>query len=880
MRLMRLKVSSVSFDFLIVSSILLAFSAKAVKIGVMVNPYLPTRREQEVAIRIAAQHFNSSSPLVLRFNETNDDPVQTSTTAKDMVDWGAEVLIGIGTWPEVVTLARVGNTSGVPILSLAEQTTGSNLLSTMPFLVQMSYPTSDEVLCLANIISSYNWRRVIVIYEDDIYGSISSIATLFSDALQAHGSKIDHHIVFPSTHTVPNVAELVREKLQNIPPQLSKVFVVLRSSPQLANSLFMEAKEHNLMAADHVWIVSDDITDLLDSNFSQSFISSYMQGVIGIRTYFNQTTTFYQNFSIDFQKNLSNNNIEPRRLAVRAYDAIHVIANAVAARERNRNQNITLWEGILASNFLGLSGSINFSTIGANYLPQVRGFSAFRVLNVAGKSYKEIGYWSKGYGFYEDEEEMSQFGSRVVPMLRPILWPGHMGKIPKIPGGWGKLKIGVPNHTTFEKFVKVEYDDSGMVKEPQGFCIQVFKEILKNLNYDVLYEWAPFNGSYDDLVNQVSLKKFDVAVGDITILAKRSVNVTFTEPFLSSGLSMLVPIRTNHTPWMLTKPFTKEVWFLFLATLIYTCVVVWYLERKNNPELNGNWRQQLGAALWLTFSTLFFAHGRVYSFYTKTVIIVWLLVVLILINSFTANLSSILTIEKIEPAPAGSKVGYNGDYFAFKYLQNVLNFKAQNLIRITKSEAYDDAFRSGNISAAYLETPYLRVFLSRYDKYTVIGETHALGGFGFVFPKDSPLAGDFSEIILKLTEDGTFKKLEQDEFSFTLSNTPSPDKERRRDSLSIESFWALFVFTGSISTTMLILFTRHLIVQNGRRLSNVLFGSMRRSFKTVWTMTKKRKREQEEKVFPISSQEGTIHGQNEITIDINLPRNHVDDDNI
>ncbi|KAG6526116.1 hypothetical protein ZIOFF_016093 [Zingiber officinale] len=813
----------------------------------MVNPYLPTRREQEAAIRIAARHFNSSSPLVLRFNETNDDPVETSTTAKDMIDWGAEVIIGIGTWPEVVTLARVGNTSGVPVLSLAETTTTttSNSLSTMPFLVQMSYPTSDELLCLANIISSYNWRRVIVIYEDDIYGSISSIATLFSDALQANGSKIDHHIAFPPMHTVSNASELIKQKLHNIPPQLSKVFVILRSSPQLANHLFMEAKEQDLMTADHVWIVSDDITDLLDSNFNQSFISSYMQGVIGIRTYLNQTTTFYQNFSIDFQNNLSNNNIEPRRLVVRAYDAIHVIANAVAARDRNKST--TLWEGILTSNFLGLSGFINFSTIGTN-LPQVRGFSAFRVLNVVGKSYKEIGYWSKGYGFYEDEEEMSQFGPTMVPMLRPVLWPGHMEKIP---GGWGRLKIGVPNHTTFEKFVKVEYDDSGKLKEPQGFCIEVFKEILKNLNYDLLYEWAPFNGSYDDLVNQVSLKKFDVAVGDITILAERAVNVSFTVPFLSSGLSVLVPIRPNHTPWMLVRPFTKEVWFLFLATLIYTCVVVWYLERKDNPQFHGNWCQQLGAALWLTFSTLFNAH---------------------------ANLSSILTVEKIEPVPEGSRVGCDGDSFVLKYLQNVLNFKAQNIMTIGKSEAYIDAFKSGNISAAYLETPYLRVFLSRYDKYTAIGETYMLGGFGFVFPKGSPLADDFSEAILKLAQDGTFKKLQKDEFSFTLSNTPSPDNERRKDSLSIEPFWVLFAFTGSISTIMLILFTRHLMLQNGRRLSNVLFGSMRRSFKMVWTMTMKQ-RAKEEKVFPISSREGTIHGQNEITIDINLPPNHVDDDN-
>lgn len=102
----------------------------------------------------------------------------------------------------------------------------------------------------------------------------------------------------------------------------------------------------------------------------------------------------------------------------------------------------------------------------------------------------------------------------------------------------------------------------------------------------------------------------DAAVGDITILAKRAVDVSFTEPILSSGLAMMLPLRPNHTPWMLVKPFTKDVWFLILATLLYTAGVLWYLERDSNPEFHGTWCVQLGAALWLIFSTIFFAHGK------------------------------------------------------------------------------------------------------------------------------------------------------------------------------------------------------------------------------------------------------------------------------
>ncbi|URD89091.1 glutamate receptor [Musa troglodytarum] len=634
------------------------------------------------------------------------------------MNWGAEAIIGAGTWPEVAILARLATT---PTPS-----------TPMPFLVRMSYPNSGEPRCLSDVVRSYNWRRVIVVYEDDNYGSISGVLPLLSDELRAGGSRIDYHIALPPWHTVSDddAADTVRRKLKHVPPQLSKVFIVLRSSPELAVHLFKEAKLLGMMTKGHVWIVNDDITALLDStDLSPSFISSYMQGVVGISAFVNTTTSFFRDFSSEFQQRFDQEygtkGQQPGMHAVRAYDAVHALAHAAAGRAEDRS-SVALLEGVLLGNISGLSGSISFT-----------------------------------------------------------------------------------------------------------------REILKHLSYDLNYEFIPFRGSYDDLVNRVPLQVIDAAVGDITILAKRAVDVSFTEPILSSGLAMMVPLRPNHTPWTLAKPFTADVWFLILATLTYTAGVLWYLERDSNPEFHGTWCVQLGAALWLIFSTIFFAHGRIHNYYTKTVMVVWLLVVFILTSSFTANLSSILVTEKLGAVPPGSRVGYDGDAFVLKYLKDVLGYKERNIEWIRSPEAYSEAFKSNKISAAYLETPYIRVFLSRYKDFTVSGETHRLGGFGFVFPKDSPLATDFSQVILQLAENGALNNLEKKWFSVTLSSSPTPDNKRKKESLSLDSFWALFLLTGCTSTIILLVFSAHSFLPTKARAAAVSFEPLRQSFKKVWTATAK-----------------------------------------
>lgn len=77
-----------------------------------------------------------------------------------------------------------------------------------------------------------------------------------------------------------------------------------------------------------------------------------------------------------------------------------------------------------------------------------------------------------------------------------------------------KLLIGVPRRTPFDFFVKEEEEDKKTGKKNYvGFCIDVFHEALKRADirgFD--YDFEPFNGTYDELVEKVSNQVSNISV--------------------------------------------------------------------------------------------------------------------------------------------------------------------------------------------------------------------------------------------------------------------------------------------------------------------------------------------------------------------------------
>ncbi|KAF9618733.1 hypothetical protein IFM89_002428 [Coptis chinensis] len=126
--------------------------------------------------------------------------------------------------------------------------------------------------------------------------------------------------------------------------------------------------------------------------------------------------------------------------------------------------------------------------------------------------------------------------------------------------------------------------------------------------------------------------------------------------------------------------------------------------------------------------------------FTRVVMVVWLFVVFVVTASYTASLTSMLTVQRLEPTitdietlkRSNSPVGCELNSFVGKYVEHVLGFYPNNIIDVRSEFEYLDKFKSEKIKAALLELPYERVFISRYGKaYQVTDGAHRFGGLGF-----------------------------------------------------------------------------------------------------------------------------------------------------
>jgi ionotropic glutamate receptor len=128
----------------------------------------------------------------------------------------------------------------------------------------------------------------------------------------------------------------------------------------------------------------------------------------------------------------------------------------------------------------------------------------------------------------------------------------------------------------------------------------------------------------------------------------------------------------------------------------------------------------------------------------RFVVVVWVFMVLILTQSYTASLASLLTIEQLQPAVTDvhqliknqEYVGYQGTSFVLGILKE-MNFDTSMLRPYNSTDQCNELLSKGSanggIAAAVDEIPYIRLFLGQYcSKYTMVAPIYKTGGFGFV----------------------------------------------------------------------------------------------------------------------------------------------------
>ncbi|KAK1293453.1 Glutamate receptor 2.8 [Acorus calamus] len=563
--------------------------------------------------------------------------------------------------------------------------------------------------------------------------------------------------------------------------------------------LFSKARQAGMMSAGYAWITTYMPTS--DFDFIDPPTIKAMQGVLAVTPYVPRSKAL-DNFTARWNAT-SLVETEPRAFGLWAYDTVWALAMAA----EKAKHGLALLEAIKNIKFYGLSGY--FRLINGQLQPL-----GFQYINVVG-SPKEIGFWRP-----------TRTGGNVTFYNRLVTWPGGSTATPR---GWEippmkgeKLRVGVPKRTGFDQFVRVNGKHN-----VTGYSIDVFNSVMAQLPYDMPYTFVVFedsegniSGTYDDLTYHVYLNAYDAVVGDVTIIANRSLYVDFTQPYTDSGVSMVVPVQRGEdgNSWRFLKPLSVDLWCASMALFVFTGIVVWVIEHRINNEFRGTPVHQLGLIFYYSFSTLVFAHReRLESNLSKFAVFTWVFVVFVLNSNYTASVTSMLTAQQLQPTVTdaadllkhGDFVGYQEGSFVLELLKG-LGFNKAKIKSYRTPDEYAEALsrgsHNGGVAAIFDEIPYLRFFLRKYcDEYTMIGPTYRTDGFGFVFPKGSPLVADVSRAILNVREGYWMVEIEK-KWLGDQNSCLNHGSISRSNSLSFASFWGLFLITGVTSTSALIIY--------------------------------------------------------------------------
>ncbi|KAH7867348.1 hypothetical protein Vadar_032294 [Vaccinium darrowii] len=830
---------------------------EAVDVGVILDADNIVGKVSQTCISMALEDFytlnhqnHSATRIILHTRDSKGDDLEAASAAIDLLkNVKVQAILGPQRSSQAEFVVDIGSKTQVPIISQAMSPSLSP--TDNPYFIRGAHIGSSQVESLTAIIKAFGWREVVLIYEDTDYGR--GLVPYITDAFVGISTQVKHRSVLSLSASDDHILQ----ELYKLMTIRTRVFVV-HMLPSLASRFFTKVKQLEMMKKGYAWIITDGLTALLHSMDPGAI--NCMQGVIGVKPYIPKSSQL-ENFKVRWRKRFQQQNADMDRIELNvfglwAYDSVTALAMAVGRSGIGKSkfkkpvamENSTdlvaigtsemgprLLQSIQNIKFKGLSG--DFHLVNGQLQP-----SAFQIVNVIGRGeIRGVGFWTREYGISKDLSLSSNKNYTTNKEDLGVIWPGESDIVPKgweMPTGEKKLRVGVPVKAGFREFISVERDPKTNAVIPKGFCIEVFKEVMESLPYAVPYEFCPFEtpdgesaGSYDDLVYEIFLGNYDAVVGDITIVSNRSRFVDFTLPYTESGVAMVVPFKDDDrkNAWIFMKPLKMDLWLTTGFLFVFTGFVVWLVEHRVNKEFRGPPGKQVGMIFWFSFSTLVFAHKeKLISNLSRFVVIVWVFVVLVLTSSYTASLTSMLTVQKLKPSitdirdlkQAKEHVGYQQDSFVAGLLKNKA-FDPSNFKNYSTFEEYDEALsrgsKNGGVAAIIDELPYIRLFLSdrKYcAKYTMVGPIYKTAGFGFAFPKGSPLVPDVSRAVLSVTEGDAFTRIQNEWLGEGATCAEQDGARVTSDSLTLDSFKGLFLVAGVASLSALILFMSIFLYDN------------------------------------------------------------------
>lgn len=264
------------------------------------------------------------------------------------------------------------------------------------------------------------------------------------------------------------------------------------------------------------------------------------------------------------------------------------------------------------------------------------------------------------------------------------------------------------------------------------------------------------------LLDSVAAARLDAAVAAVTVTAEREIALDFSQPFYVSGLAIAVPAGASSAWSRVFHRFFSwdflSVVALLLGLLVAVGAAVWIFERRTNPDqFGGSPARGVGAGVWwsaVTMTTVGYGDKAPLTLGGRIVGLLWMFAALVMVSTFTAAMTSALTVGELEgkvhgPADlAGARVGTvsgstSEEYLSARHIQGV---------RFQSVEDALGAAGRGELDAVVYDAPILQYAINTgfRGRVRVLPGTFETQFYGIALPEASPLAEPVNRALLAI----------------------------------------------------------------------------------------------------------------------------------
>lgn len=298
-----------------------------------------------------------------------------------------------------------------------------------------------------------------------------------------------------------------------------------------------------------------------------------------------------------------------------------------------------------------------------------------------------------------------------------------------------------------------------------GLALALWRDVAKDVGLaSEIREYT-----LDGLLAAVRAGEVDVGVSALSITPEREGVMDFSQPFYYTGLGIAVPAKhsLDAVGAVLERLFSpKALAYIgsLLVLLLLVGMVVWAMERRRNPEHFRPGSKGIGDGLWwsaVTMTSVGYGDATPKTMAGRAVALVWMFASVALLASFTAGITSILTVESIGGAVHGPQDLHKVRVGAVRDSSAAEELAASHV----GARPYDDvgkglaALAAGEIDAFVHDRPILLY----YQLHALPGVIRVLPGFfdpqlyGFAFPPGSDLRKAVNVALLRRMEDHDYR---------------------------------------------------------------------------------------------------------------------------